>query len=66
MPAAVDTEIVVETSVIEWRHILYLMCAKNANPQLLALMVPLLNKPCEIAPILFKDIVKENTELRSN
>lgn len=66
LPAAVDTEIVVEASIIEWRHILHLMCAKNANPQLLALMVPLLNELCEIAPILFKDIVKEKTDLRSN
>lgn len=66
LPAAVDTEIVVETSIIEWRHILHLMCAKNANPQLLALMVPLLNELGEIAPILFKDIAKEKTDLRSN
>lgn len=41
LPNALATEIVVKTSLEEWKHIFELRCDKSAHPQMRELMIPL-------------------------
>lgn len=56
LPNSVKTEINVSANIREWRHILKLRTSKAAHPQMVELMVPLLNEFKERIPILFDDI----------
>ncbi len=56
LPNCLGAEIVVTANIREWRHILKLRTAKNAHPQMRALMIPLLNEFKEKIPAFFEDI----------
>lgn len=59
LPNCLKTEIVCTTNLREWRHILKLRTAKNAHPQMRALMIPLLVEFKQKLPVFFEDIVVE-------
>jgi thymidylate synthase (FAD) len=59
LPNNLKTEIVCTANLREWRHILKLRTAKNAHPQMRALMIPLLNELKQKLPVFFEDIVVE-------
>jgi thymidylate synthase (FAD) len=56
LPNSLKTEIVVTCNMREWRHIFELRCASTAHPQMREIMLPLLAKMYEKAPIIFFDI----------
>lgn len=59
LPLCTKTEIAVTANWREWRHILKLRTAKDAHPQMRALMIPLLKELQEKIPVLFDDILVE-------
>jgi thymidylate synthase (FAD) len=56
LPNSLKTEIVTTANLREWRHILKLRTAKDAHPQMRALMLPLLKELKVRLPLIFKDI----------
>lgn len=56
LPTCLKTQIVVTANYREWRHILRLRCAKDAHPQMQALMKPLLEELHGKFDVLFDDI----------
>lgn len=56
LPNSLKTEVVVTANIREWRHILRLRTAKDAHPQMRALMLGLLKQLKEKLPVLFEDI----------
>ena len=56
LPNSLKTEVVVTANIREWRHILLLRTAKDAHPQMRALMLGLLKELKEKLPVLFEDI----------
>ena len=56
LPNSLKTEIVVKTSLREWRHIFDMRCAKSAHPQIRALMLPLLEELSERIPVIFDEL----------
>lgn len=61
LPNSLKAEIVMTANIREWRHVLKLRTAKDAHPQMRALMEPLLQELKEKIPILFEDIGQEST-----
>lgn len=59
LPLSLATKLVMTTNYAEWRHILKLRTAKNAHPQMRALMLPLLKELQEKIPVIFDDIKVE-------
>lgn len=59
LPLATATRIVVSGNFREWRHMLELRTAKDAHPQMRALMQPLLWELGGMIPLLFDDIGEE-------
>lgn len=59
LPLSLATKLVMTTNYAEWRHILKLRTAKNAHPQMRALMIPLLKELQEKIPVIFDDIKVE-------
>ena len=60
LPTSLKTEIVVTANIREWRHILKLRAAGitgKPHPQMLEVMVPLLNDLRSRLPALFEDII---------
>ena len=60
LPNSLKTEIAVTANMREWRHILKLRAAGTTgkpHPQMLEVMVPLLNELREKMPVLFDDII---------
>jgi len=58
LPLATATRIVVSGNLREWRHMLELRTAKDAHPQMRALMQPLLGELGGMMPALFDDIME--------
>lgn len=56
LPLCTATTIVCSGNLTEWRHVLKLRTAKDAHPQMRALMTPLLVELREQIPVLFDDI----------
>lgn len=56
LPNALKTEIIVKSSIREWRHILSLRCSTAAHPQMSSLMIPLKDELKQKIPVLFDDI----------
>lgn len=56
LPNSLKTEIVVTCNVREWRHIFSLRCSPSAHPQMREVMLPLLRKMHQKAPVLFEDL----------
>lgn len=56
LPLCTATTIVCSGNFREWRHMLKLRTAKDAHPQMRALMVPLLEELKETVPVVFEDI----------
>ncbi len=61
LPNSLKTEIVATANVREWRHILRLRTSKAAHPQIREVMVPLLAELKHRLPVLFEDIVVDET-----
>lgn len=59
LPLSLATKIVVTANYREWRHILKLRTAKDAHPDMRALMIPLLKDLKEQIPVVFDDIEVE-------
>lgn len=59
LPLSLATKLVMTTNYTEWRHILKLRTAKDAHPQMRALMIPLLKELQEKIPVIFDDIKVE-------
>lgn len=60
LPNSLKTEIAVTANIREWRHILKLRAAGTTgkpHPQMLEVMVPLLNELRMKMPVLFEDII---------
>ena len=60
LPNSLKTDIAVTANMREWRHILKLRAAGTTgkpHPQMLEVMVPLLNELREKMPVLFDDII---------
>lgn len=60
LPNSLKTQIAVTANMREWRHILKLRAAGitgTPHPQMLEVMVPLLNELREKMPVLFDDII---------
>lgn len=60
LPNSLKTQIAVTANMREWRHILKLRAAGitgKPHPQMLEVMVPLLNELREKMPVLFDDII---------
>ena len=60
LPNSLKTQIAVTANMREWRHILKLRAAGTTgkpHPQMLEVMVPLLNELREKMPVLFDDII---------
>jgi thymidylate synthase (FAD) len=62
LPHSVKTEIVCTYNLREWRHFLKLRTARNAHPQMRELITPLLDEFKQLIPVIFDDIIVENTE----
>ena len=56
LPNCLSAEIVVTANLREWRKIFQLRTAKDAHPEMRALMIPLLNELKEKIPVIFDDI----------
>ncbi len=56
LPNSLKTEIVCTTNITEWHHIMKLRTAKNAHPQMQALMIPLLKDFQRRMPAMFSDV----------
>lgn len=56
---SIATELVVTANLREWRHILKERTSKFADPQMRALMIPLLNEFKSLLPEIFNDIIVE-------
>jgi len=56
LPNSLKTEIVMTANIREWRHILKLRTSKAAHPQMIEVMVPILQEFQEKIPVLFDDI----------
>ena len=56
LPTCTKAEIIVSANYREWRHILKLRTAKDAHPQMRALMIPLLAELKARIPVIFDDI----------
>jgi len=56
LPNALKTEIVMTANFREWRHVFNLRTAKNAHPNMRALMTPLLTEVQERIPVIFDDM----------
>ena len=56
LPLSLATTLVVSGNLREWRHAIKLRTAKDAHPQMRALMTPLLIELRERIPIIFDDI----------
>jgi len=52
LPNSTKTEIVMTANLREWLHVFKLRCAKDAHPQMVALMTPLRDKLFEAMPVL--------------
>lgn len=59
LPNSLKTELVVSCNIREWRHILNLRCSNKSHPQMVELMLPLLDEFHEIVPVLFDDIYEK-------
>ena len=60
LPNSLKTEVIMTTNLREWRHILNLRAAgttEKPHPQILEVMVPLLNELRLKLPVLFEDIL---------
>ena len=62
LPKALKTEIVVTTNMREWRHIFQLRTSKAAHPQMQEIMKPLLSEFNTRIPILFEDIINNDSQ----
>lgn len=58
LPIDVKTEIVVTANLREWRHIFRLRCAKDAHPDMLRVMCPLLREMLNTHRDFFYDLDK--------
>ncbi|MBU1558231.1 MAG: FAD-dependent thymidylate synthase [Gammaproteobacteria bacterium] len=58
LPNALKTEIVVTANLREWRHIFTLRCAREAHPQIRALMRDCLHGFHEAIPVVFEDLAE--------
>ena len=56
LPLCTATTIVCSGNFREWRHALKLRTAKDAHPQMRALMIPLLEELKEYIPVVFEDV----------
>ena len=43
-------------NVREWRHVLRMRCARDAHPQMRALMMPLKAELAALLPVLFGEV----------
>lgn len=59
LPLSLATKVVVTANYREWRHIFKLRTAKDAHPDMRALMIPLLKELKERLPVIFDDIEVE-------
>jgi thymidylate synthase (FAD) len=55
LPNDLKTEIHVRANFREWRHIFKLRCAKDAHPDIRALLIPLRDKCIGMLPCVFED-----------
>jgi thymidylate synthase (FAD) len=62
LPNDLKTEICVRANFREWRHIFRLRCAKNAHPDIQALLVPLRDTCIQMLPCVFADLKEESGE----
>ncbi len=53
LPNSLKTEIIVRANFREWRHIFHLRCARDAHPDMRALMLPLYLKLNKLLPCVF-------------
>lgn len=60
LPVGVKAEIVIETNVREWRHILSQRASHLAHPRMRELMIPLLVEFTELMPVVFDDLVPDS------
>ncbi len=56
LPHSLKTEVVATMNIREWRHVLQLRSSLFAHPQMREVMIPLLDKLTDYAPVLFRDI----------
>ena len=56
LPNSLKTEIVMTANIREWRHILKLRTSKAAHPQMIEVMLPILNEFQSKIPVLFDNI----------
>lgn len=59
LPNSLKTELIMTANLREWRTVFRLRCSEKAHPQMREVMIPLLLKCNERAPVIFEDIVKE-------
>ena len=59
LPNCTKTELVMSTNLREWRHILKLRTAKEADPMIRNLCTPLLKELAEKLPCIFEDIAEQ-------
>lgn len=59
LPLSLSTKVVITANYREWRHIFKLRTAKDAHPDMRALMIPLLKDMKELIPVIFDDIEVE-------
>ena len=57
LPNSLKTEIVVTMNLREWRHFLKLRTSPAAHPQIREVAIPILKKFKELVPIVFNDIL---------
>lgn len=61
LPNSLKTEIVCTFNLREWRHVFNLRCSVKAHPQMQEIMLPLLKEFNEKIPVIFEDILNEET-----
>ena len=62
LPTCVKAELVLTANWREWRHIFRLRTAKDAHPEMRRVLCPLLREVKELIPVLFDDILEEETK----
>ena len=59
LPLCLATQIVMTANLREWRHVLRVRTARDAHPDMRALMIPLLTDFKNKIPVVFDDILTD-------
>ncbi len=62
LPNSLKTEIVVTMNLRAWRHFFKLRTPKDAHPQIREIAIPLLNKFKELIPVVFDDLIVNESQ----